>query len=134
MLSLSPNSRQVFQHAANQPPPCTTSSPILRHNRPADVESGIVCYSGPLLTNLCRHGYMSSNASPWFWVGHDSIVVKMGIVVFLHLCLRPSLGIVHTFSCARQLSLLLLIEHLYCTFFSLIHYQSWPLLSTKLPP
>jgi hypothetical protein len=52
-----------FSTAANQAPRSTTSSPTLRRNRRTGVNYGIVCYYGPVFTNLdlCRH--VSSNAS-----------------------------------------------------------------------
>jgi hypothetical protein len=52
-----------FSTAANQAPCSTTSSPTLRRNRRTGVNYGIVCYYGPVFTNLdlCRH--VSSNAS-----------------------------------------------------------------------
>jgi hypothetical protein len=55
--------RACFSAAANQAPRSTTSSPLLRSNRRTDVKSGIVCYSGPVFTNLDLYRHVSSNAS-----------------------------------------------------------------------
>jgi hypothetical protein len=55
--------RACFSAAANQAPRCTTSPPNLMRNRRTDVKSGIVCYSGPVFTNLDLYSHVSPNAS-----------------------------------------------------------------------